>query len=147
MVVDYPVLRVAADLGIAATYTSLGVPCRGAKLVSFHLTATNGNAPQTYTVQARKGSGSWVTIAATTGAGARATAPAVGPLNAGGQVIQLGGELVTSGAVGGGHIASWDEARIQVLGHATLSITGLACTARVVLDGRGEMLTNEAITA
>lgn len=139
MVVKFPVLRVAATLGAAATWTSPAVPCRGAYLVAFRLTGTNGNAPQSYTVQVRANppggtADAWVTVAAAAGAGARTTAPTPAALNAGGQVVQLGGELVTSGQVGSGVIAGWDEARIQVLGHATLTITGFACDATVSAD-------------
>ena len=149
MVVEYPLLLVAATLGAAATHTGLPVPCRGAHSVAWHLASTSANVPVSYTIQVRKAAldavaaGAWQTVAAGSG-GVTATTPTVAALNAGGQVCSLTGLAATTSVPT--VIQGWDEARIVVVGHATLTITGFAVRAQVVLKDNG-IHVNTAVTA
>jgi len=150
VVVEYPLLLVAADLAGAATYTSLPVPCRGAHSVAFHLASTDGaDVAQSYTIQVRKAAlqgvaaGAWQTVGAGSG-GVVATTPTPAVLNAGGQVCSLTG--LASATSGPTVIQGWDEARILVLGHATNVISGLSCRAQVIKPD-GAMHVDTSVTA
>lgn len=151
MVAEYPLLLVAADLAAAATYTSLPVPCRGAHSVAFHLSAGDADVPVSYTIQVRKAgldgvaAAAFQTVAAGSG-GVTATTPTPAALNAGGQVCTLTG--LVSATSQPGVIMGWDEARILVVGHATLIISGLACRAQVIGPHKaGELHVDTSVTA
>lgn len=144
-VIEYPVIRAAADLAALATFTSPGVPCRGAISVAFWLSATNANVPgAAYVIEVRKAplgnvaGGGWITAAVATTAGCAVTGvvPTPAALNAGGQVCWVHNSLV-AGPANPGPIVLWDEARITVTGHATLVIAGLACRAQVIFPEAG----------
>ncbi len=146
MIVEYPLLLVPTDLLATVVYTSLPVPCRGASAVAFHLqTATDTDVPgAAYVLEVRKNppagalASGWLTPAAATTAGCLVTGsiPAAASLAAatGGQVCWIHNALVAGASTPGG-IIMWDEARIKVTGHATLTISGLTCRAQVVYAG------------
>lgn len=129
-IAEYNRLRVAADLAAAATYTSLAVPCLGARTVAFYATATNANAAQTATYECSLDGGlTWI-----------AANVAVDFINTNGNI---GNSALTTGrcdfhvprtptaTAGAAPVFVCTHIRIIILGHATLTITGLAVTARV----------------
>lgn len=133
-VVSYNV-RDAADLVAAATATTKWVPSFGARAVIFEWRATNANAPQnagtpqeaTNIEPLAAGGASW------SGTPGNITSPL--PAVATFALNGAGGLRSMVIAAGGMPFLANRAIRMSILGNATLTITGLSCTAYVIYDG------------
>jgi hypothetical protein len=102
----------------------VALPIAGAQHVSFHLAASDATIPASATVELRKSSGTWIAAGSATGV---TLAGSIAALNAGGIpfiVHPSAGQMFS--------IPSWDEARITVLGHATINVPNFSIQGQVV---------------
>jgi hypothetical protein len=140
---EFPKLRVAANLGATVTVVLPAISIKGAVQAAFYLFATNANIPASYILEVRRSGHGWVSTVGASGLGVSAAVPGGAvPLNGAGAVALLGIDPTNATLKS---MPVWDEAQLTIVGHATLTITGLAVEAQVMYDrddGSGDKINN-----
>lgn len=120
-------VRDAATLTATTVAKTLGVECKGALQILWHLIATNANALAAVALEVSNDNATWDTLAgALTGTLTNTTSALTALNDAKPHVAHWSAGTLYPGGF------PFKYARLSVTGHATLSITGLACTAETM---------------